>query len=196
MSVEQTTQLIQLILNSVLMSVACALVLGGLTARYAAIGSQIQAFSRSGETNAHTALREAGSHETASEAWGYSRSALQHLKYRYTLSRCTVLAGYYALFFSILSCFVLTLRGLLNWNGLIPVALGCFVFGVATLLLALVLTLVDWHLSDRALLEEAQQLFSLGHEAKLPRSRSRTRRSRAKRRTSLAQQLRQKMRAG
>lgn len=154
MSVEQTTQLIQLILNSVLMSVACAVVLGGLTTRYAALSQQLQQqqAQRSGAEPGLTPLLPS------------PRSTLRQLRTRYMLCRYGVMTGYYALFLAVCSCFVLTLRGLLNWNGLIPIALGCFVLGMATLLLALGLTLVDWHLSDRALLEETQQFLDVSTE--------------------------------
>jgi hypothetical protein len=51
---------------------------------------------------------------------------------------------------------------MIEWNGLIPIALGTFVVGVATLLVAVGLTLIDWQLSDRTLLEETRTLLSLG----------------------------------
>ena len=46
MSVEQTTQLIQLILNSMLMIVACALLLSRITTRQAALEESLQAANR------------------------------------------------------------------------------------------------------------------------------------------------------
>lgn len=162
MSVEQTTQLIQLILNSVLMGVACALVLGGLTARHGAIRQQLQSMSRPDYSQELdnwivkplTELPRSHIHQI--------RHQIKRLRYRYQISRYSVLSAYYALLFSALSCFALVLRGLIQWNGLIPFALGLFVLSVATLLVAIGLTLVDWHLSDRALLEEVHKLLSGG----------------------------------
>jgi hypothetical protein len=174
MSVEQTTQLIQLILNSVLMSVACALVLGGLTARHAAIGQQLQAGNREDAGSEGSGMTMTGA--TQLPRGRFSRKQLHRLRYRYQIARYSVLSAYYALLFSGLSCFALVVRGLLDWNVLIPVSLGFFVGGVATLLVAVSLTLIDWHLSDRALLDEVQKLLTFGQDtAFIPvRSRYRT----------------------
>lgn len=172
MSVEQTTQLIQLILNSVLMSVACALVLGGLTARHAAIGQQIQHRRWEGQDSAE--LSSLGMVTPGRQR--QSRKQRQQLRYRYQLARYSVLSAYYALLFSGLSCFILVIRGMVDWNLLIPVSLGFFVIGVATLLVAVGLTLIDWHLGDRSLLEETHKLLSFGQDAPLvpvqPRQRA------------------------
>ena len=186
MSVEQTTQLIQLILNSVLMSVACAVVLSGLTARYTALSQQLQVH--------HQTQRHPAPPGPTPLPVAYHRTALRHLRLRYTLNRYGVLAGYYALFLAVCSCFILTLRGLLNWNSLIPIALGCFVLGMATLLLALGLTLVDWHFSDRSLLEETQHFLDVGTEAD-PRP-LRPLPNRAARRSKRDRRSRPKMRVG
>lgn len=185
MSVEQTTQLIQLILNSVLMSVACALVLGGLTARHSAIAEQIQAMRQSEDGTVLDVVR--------SRRQG--RSQLRRLQYRYTISRYSVLVAYYALLFSIFSCFTLTVRGMINWNGLIPIALVLFVVGVATLLVSVGLTLVDWHLSDRPMLDEARRLLSLGSEERLSRLRQKFHHSGSSPQPALNRN-RQKMRVG
>ncbi|MBF2028151.1 MAG: DUF2721 domain-containing protein [Oscillatoriales cyanobacterium C42_A2020_001] len=186
MSVEQTTQLIQLILNSVLMSVACALVLGGLTARHSAIAEQIQTMRHNED---YTTL------DLTRSRRGQSRSQLRRLQYRYTISRYSVLAAYYALLFSIFSCFTLTVRGMINWNGLIPVALVLFVVGVATLLVSVGLTLVDWHLSDRPMLDEARRLLSLGNDERLARLRQKFHHSGSSPQSTLNRN-RQKMRVG
>ena len=172
MSVEQTTQLIQLILNSVLMSVVCALALSGLTVRHAAISDRLE---ESRQDELLTNLDLARNHSM-------SRRQLRRLQQRYSISRYSVLTAYYALFFSGLSCFALALRGILDWNWLISVALGVFVFGIASLLVAVGLTLLEIHLSDfakqishgnRPLLDEASHLWRWG---KQPRLRSNSRR--------------------
>jgi len=188
MSVEQTTQLIQLILNSVLMSVACALVLGGLTARHSAIAEQLQAWHHSEETTALESVRNRR---------GQSRSQIRRLQYRYTISRYSVVAAYYALLFAIVSCLTLALRGMINWNGLISLALVLFVVGVATLLVSVGLTLVDWHLSDRPMLDEARRLLSLGNDERLSHLRQKFHHSgSSSRATTLTRNNRQKMRVG
>ena len=154
MSVEQTTQLIQLILNSVLMSVACALVLSALSLRHHDIQQQLQTQQRQ-----------------AQEGLTAARGQVRRLRDRYRLSRFSVVTGYYALVFAMSSCLLLVLRALVEWNGLIPLALVGFVLAVATLLVAVGLMLLDWHLSDRALLEETQTVLSGGLAPTTRRSR-------------------------
>lgn len=162
MSVEQTTQLIQLILNSVLMSVACAFILSGLTTRHGTISSQLLAIQRVDQS---LPLEHWQSDLSANAGRGritYLRHQLRRLRYRYQITRYSVLSAYYALSLSIFSCLILVLRGMVEWNGLIPIALGAFVLAVATLLVSVGLTLIDWHLSDRPLLEETHKLLSFG----------------------------------
>lgn len=141
MSVEQTTQLIQLILNSVLMSVACALVLSGLTVRHATIGDRLEESRQDEPLNANLDL---------TRDHPMPRRQLRRLQQRYSISRYSVLTAYYALLFSTLSCFALAVRGILDWNWLISIALGIFVLGTAALLVAVGLTLIEIHLSDSA----------------------------------------------
>lgn len=174
MSVEQTSQLIQLILNSVLMSVACALVVGSLTARHGTINDQLQALSRKDEEEVRVGRSNSALELSRSRS---QRHQLRRLQYRYQISRYSVIAAYYALLFCIVSCLALTLRGIIQWNVLISLALGLFVLGVATLLLAIGLTLIDWHLGDRPLLDEATRLLSFGNGSGRSRLRSGSRRS-------------------
>ncbi|MDX2240945.1 MAG: DUF2721 domain-containing protein [Leptolyngbyaceae cyanobacterium bins.302] len=195
MSVEQTTQLIQLILNSVLMSVACALVLGGLTTRHAKIHQQLHNINQpefSSEIEGWQSKR--GSHLHRSQI-SQVRNRIKRLRYRYQISRYSVLSGYYALLFAIVSCFALVLRGIMNWNGLIPIALGLFVISIATLLVSIGLTLVDWHLSDRALLEEVQQLLSFGSPDYPPQNLP-SRHLKTKPQSAMLRSTRQRMRVG
>jgi hypothetical protein len=161
MSVEQTTQLIQLILNSVLMGVACALVLGGLIARNVSLSEEIQALNQ--------ASAQAGSPDARGQVLQL-RQQRRALYGRYRLSRYSVMTAYYALLFSIFSGLMLALRGMLDWEWLIPMALALFAVGVSTLLVAVGLTLMEWHFSNRPLLDEAANLLSVG---KTERTRSR-----------------------
>jgi hypothetical protein len=167
MSVEQTTQLIQLILNSVLMGVACSLVLGGLIARHTTLGDEIQALNQANAQDGNSDGRSQGLQ---------LRQQRRSLYSRYRLSRYSVLMAYYALLFSIFSGLMLALRGMLDWDWLIPVALALFALGVSTLLVAVGLTLMEWHISNRPLLDEAAHLLSLGKTDKPLRSRMGSRR--------------------
>lgn len=174
MSVEQTTQLLQLILNSVLMSLACAVLVGGLTVRHGNIRQQLLEFHAFEGTAGLEGWLGKNITELSTARLNHLRLQIKRLRYRYQISRYSVLSAYYALLFSLLSCFVLVLRGMVEWNGLIPAALGLFVLGIATLLVAIGLTLMDWHFSDRALLEEIQKLLGAGNTTYATRSPSRS----------------------
>ncbi|HEY9617864.1 MAG TPA: DUF2721 domain-containing protein [Microcoleaceae cyanobacterium] len=159
MSVEQSTQLIQLILNSILISVACALVLGGLTARQAALEERLQLLARQYSDYAEQFESGAG---LRSDRLGYVKKALRQVQYRYQISHYSVLAVHYALLFSIISVLILAFRTAINMDWLIPIALACFILGIAIMLLGVGLTLIDLHLSDRPLLEDLRSILNLG----------------------------------
>lgn len=170
MSVEQTTQLIQLMLNSMLMSVVCALVLGGLTARHSTLSEEIQVLQQAG-------AQEANGDGVRSQVLQQRRQQ-RYFHTRYRIMGYSVMMAYHALFFSILSGFLLALRGLFGWDWLIPVALALFALGIAALLVAVGLTLIEWHLSNRPLLDEAGNLLSMGRmKQRYERSRPVSRRS-------------------
>lgn len=194
MSVEQTTQLIQLILNSVLMSVACALVLGGLTARHSTFSAHLQSLNRLGSDAASHHAPYSSADLLRGRA--YNRTQLRRFQSRYQLSRYSVMAAYYALFFSVLSCFSLALRGLLQWNSLITVAMGLFVLGITVLLLAIGFTLIDLHLGDFSMGEEVKRLLQAEDDSALSPIHSRSRMGRNSQNPSLGRTGRQKMRAG
>ncbi|MGI0486201.1 DUF2721 domain-containing protein [Pantanalinema rosaneae CENA516] len=158
MSVEQSTQLIQLILNSILISVACALVLGGLTARQAALEERLQLLARQYYDYADVE----GSAGWRSDRLSYVKKALRQVQYRCQISHYSVLAVHYALLFSIVSVLILAFRTAISLEWLIPVALACFIFGIAIMLLGVGLTLIDLHLSDRPLLEDMRGILNLG----------------------------------
>jgi Protein of unknown function (DUF2721) len=110
------------------------------------------------------------------------RKQLRRHQSRHKINHLGVLATYYALLFTVLSCFALALRGLVDWNGLIFVALLLFVFGVGALLIAIVVTLADIHLNDRPMRDEMGKLFngftnrtSLSEVHSRQRSKSRSR---------------------
>lgn len=168
MSVEQTTQLIQLMLNSVLMGVVCALVLGGLTARHSALSEEIQVLNQAGTQDVNL--------DGVRSQVLQQRQQRRYFHTRYQILGYSVLTAYYALLFSILSGFLLALRGLLGWDWLIPAALVLFAIGISTLLVAVGLTLIEWHLSNHPLLDEVGSLLSGGRTGRYSRSRLGSRR--------------------
>lgn len=174
MSVEQSTQLIQLILNSILISVACALVLGGLTARQAALEERLQLLTRQYYDYADPVEGSAG---LRSDRLSYVKKALRQVQYRCQISHYSILAVHYALLFSIVSVLILAFRTAINLDWLIPVAMACFIFGIAIMLISVGLTLIDLHLSDRPLLEDIRGILNLGLSDDAYPATSRTRRS-------------------
>ncbi|UBF24741.1 DUF2721 domain-containing protein [Kovacikia minuta CCNUW1] len=172
MSVEQTTQLIQLILNSVLMTVACGLAVGRLGARHATTEEQLRTAN-----HWFASLLEAGNEIKSADRDSPLRDVrlfqvkkfLRRQQRRYAVTHFSLLAACYALLFSIGSIFVMTLRALINADWLIVVALGLFVVSVAFLLLGIGLTLVDLHSSDLSLWEEVQGMLTSNRSLVQPR---------------------------
>lgn len=169
MSVEQTTQLIQLLLNSVVMGVVCALVVGAVTARHHVLSEEIQALSQASTQE----VNPVGIRAQVLQ----QRRQQRFLHTRYRIVGYSVLTAYYALLFSMLSGFLLALRGLFGADWLIPIALVLFAIGISTLLVTVGLTLIEWHLSHRLLLDEAGNLLSGGRTERYSRSRPGSRHS-------------------
>jgi hypothetical protein len=173
MSVEQTTQLIQLILNSVLMTITCALLLGRAETRQAIAAERLQIALHHYDDLLELSNLAVASPETSAFAVEpvrrtsdnrllQAKKNLRQLQHRYKLSHRSWLALHYALLFSIISTFSLALRSLFYLEWLIPLALAAFVIGVSVLLLGVVLTLCDLHLSDLSLWEELQEMLHPG----------------------------------
>lgn len=148
MSVEQTTQLIQLILNSVLMIVACAFVLGGLLLRRSALENRLQTTSLEYYQVLHLA------YESQSGRLLRLKKQLRHLQQQIQSSRNGITAVYYALMFFVGSTFALSMRTAIDALWLISIAMTLFIAGVGVLLLSVAIILLGLHQSDReALLE-------------------------------------------
>ena len=165
MSVEQTTQLIQLILNSVLMMVACALLLSRIMLRQTALEESLQAANRQcvellglGQER----LSEGKGSDRLTSRLLQAKKQLRQLQHRYKVMRYSVLANAYALMCAIASTLSLALRTVINLEWLVPISLGVFVFGVTLLLLGVCLMLIDLHTADRALWDEITSLLTGG----------------------------------
>jgi hypothetical protein len=150
MSVEHTTQLIQLILNSALMVLGCALLLGRVVQRQEAIETYLINLKQRCETQASpldNSLR--------------IRKQLRSLQQRFQLLQRGATSAYAALLGAIASTFLLALRALLPFEFLIPVSLVCFTFGVAALLVAVCCMLLDLHHAQRSLMEELREIVGV-----------------------------------
>ena len=169
MSVEQTPQLIQLILNSVLLTVACALSLGRLGMGQSAIEERLQLATRR-----YTELLDAGEPNTPSQKLLQSKKSRHHLQRHRRLTHSSLLATNYALLFSIISLLVMSLRALVQGDWLIVLALGLFVVSAGLLLVGIGLTLLDLHASRLPLWDEVKDMMQPGKSGQPPKSRRRT----------------------
>lgn len=166
MSVEQTTQLIQLILNSVLLTVACALTLGRLGMRHSAIEERLQMANRR-----YTELLGVGEESAPGQKLTQAKKSRRHLQRHRRLVHYSLLAVNYALLFSIISLLVMSLRALVNGDWLIVLALGLFVVSAGLLLVGIGVALLDLHSSQLPLWNEVKDMMHLGKSGQPIRSR-------------------------
>lgn len=167
MNIEQTSQLIQLILNSVLMVFSCIVLLSVLLLRHVALVEGLRNLNRE-----YLALIN---HPVI-----FKSDRLSHLKHlvqlrrkRYKAAHGSILVICYALILFVLSTFVLALRTVLGWNGLIQLSLNLFMAGIGLLLLGIVWAALDFHQSKRSLLDELSGAFNATAE-RSPLDKSKT----------------------
>ncbi|MBD0337148.1 MAG: hypothetical protein ICV62_16795 [Cyanobacteria bacterium Co-bin13] len=145
-TVEQTTQLIQLILNSALMMAIALAWWGVVWLRHSAIAAQLQAHQRR-----MAQLR--GVEGQSIEQIAHLRQLRLQIQARYRLTRHSALVMHAVLLALVGSVFSLALRTLMGGNWLIPLALVLFVLGIGGLLLSVGLALLEFY--QIGLLEEA-----------------------------------------
>ena len=137
MSIAQTSQLLQLVLNSAVMMVIALLWWGVVSFRLNMASNHLQRLRRQ--------YRQA----RLIEGGQYLRSQLrQHrhdLSVRYRLTRHSTLIMHNVLLALMASLFLLSLRALVNSNFLITAALFLFVLGAAGILLSVALALMEFY---------------------------------------------------
>ena len=170
MSIDQTSQLIQLVLNSVLMAIACGLVLLAILTRHIGIDQQLRCLNRDVQTlfDGIDPLQEAfiaeavfpstSRHYVPSSARreraGQLKMQQQYLRQRYRISQTSMLATYVALLLLLSNTGLLALRTLIDWDWLVTLSLYLFVAGILVFLMGVGLALLDVYRSRRSLLEE------------------------------------------
>ncbi|GAB4133554.1 MAG: hypothetical protein Fur0046_04450 [Cyanobacteria bacterium J069] len=150
MSVEQTTQLIQLILNSALMVAVGAVVWLGLMLRWVWLDSLRRLSGLEAPRDAGESWRDrrlGWNHSSARSMAGLRRSD-RRLKRQHQTATLSLFTAHGGLLLLLSSTLLLSLRTLWQANWLIQLSLGTFVLGVGGLLIGLGLCLVDWALSD------------------------------------------------
>jgi hypothetical protein len=149
-TVEQTTQLIQLILNSALMMAVALVWWGVVWLRQGAIAAQLQTHQRR--------LAQLRGEGPSAERLAYLRQLRLQLQARYRLTRHSALVMHAVLLALVGSIFSLSLRTLMGGNWLIPLALVLFVGGIGGLLLSVGLALLEFYQLE--LLEETRPIRS------------------------------------
>ncbi|MBW4525875.1 MAG: DUF2721 domain-containing protein [Phormidium tanganyikae FI6-MK23] len=159
MSIDDTTQLIQLILNSVLMLLACAFVLGGLLLRRSVIENRLQitnveyfqSLDRFDQSNRLLMLQK----------------QIRYLQQRVKSANNGILVMYYAFILFVSSTFALAIRTVFSAEWLVTGSMALFVAGTAILLFSVAIVLVDLHQSDRPFWQEMRDILA----SDMPRKR-------------------------
>ncbi|MBD2464324.1 DUF2721 domain-containing protein [Oscillatoria sp. FACHB-1407] len=170
MSIEQTSQLLQLILNSVLMLTTCVVIWGVLTVRHIAIHHRLRGLNQEyfELLNHAVMLRGDRLHQI--------RNQLQQFRQRYQTIYLSLLTLYGAVLFLSISAFMIVLRSLLNWQWLITGSLLLFALGTGAMLVGIGLALLDFYRSRQTMVEEMSWVLGLGEDvmdlklAKTPRT--------------------------
>lgn len=156
MSVEQTSQLLQLVLNSVLMLTVCVVLWGVLIVRHTAVHNRLRGLNQEYFELLNHAVMLRG------DRLQQIRGQLQQFRQRYQITHLGLLTLYAALLLLGLSTLVLALRSLLNWEWLIVGSLLLFTVGIAAMLAGTALALLDFWRSRHSVLEEMSWVLDLG----------------------------------
>jgi hypothetical protein len=164
MTVEQTTQLIQLVLNSVLMVLACAFVLGGLLLRRSVLENRLQTTSIEYFQILHRVndLRGESDGHLQSHRFRFLKKRLRHLQQQVKATHVSILGLYYALMLFATSVFSLSMRTIVSAAWLISSAMALFLGGVVILLFSVALVLLELHKSENPVWQEMRETFMLG----------------------------------
>ncbi|MBE9012578.1 DUF2721 domain-containing protein [Pseudanabaenaceae cyanobacterium LEGE 13415] len=168
MSIDDPTQLIQLILNSVLMLLACAFVLGGLLLRRSVIENRLQI------TNVEY-FQILDRFEQSKRSLMLQKQ-IRHLQQRVKSANNGILVMYYALGLFVASTFTLSIRTVFNIEWLVTGSMALFVAGTAILLFSVAIVLVDLHHSDRPFWQEMRDILASDLPKKRRIKKIRTRR--------------------
>jgi len=146
MSIEQTNQLLLLILNSTLMAMLSAGLLGGAGLRLRSLSGQVNRVQRRYQQMMHHLEQDDISVDRArlTVALKKNRGDRQRLSNQYLWSRLGMLLFHGALLVFGMSLLALALRSLLSFDKLVSIALVLFTLGAAGLLTGIGCTLRDF----------------------------------------------------
>jgi hypothetical protein len=160
MAIEMTTRIIQLILAPVVMVSASAIVLSGLWSHYGAINDRLRAMARE-----RLALLKATAGQAEgtfnAERLGEIDGQIPDLLRRHTLMRNAILLVYWASAIFIANMFVIAWAAVSTADWLAAVTLLTFLAGLGALLLGILLTTFEVHISHRAVQYEVKRVTNI-----------------------------------
>lgn len=146
MSIAQTSQLLQLVLNSAVMMVIALIWWGVVVFRLNMVSNHMQRLRRQ--------CRRTQADDDRQQLLMRLRQRRHDLTVRYRLTRHSALIMHYVLLSLMASLLLLSLRALVNSNLLITSALFLFVLGAAGILLSVALALMEFYQLNLLMVQE------------------------------------------
>lgn len=162
-SAQAVAATIQLILAPVVMVTSCAIMVGGLLQRYAAINDRMRAMTR----ERFELLRSMGRTDSAqldpfvAERLGEIDAQFPDLLHRHTLIHTSVLTVYCAVLVFVASMFVIAGAAAFSSSAAATAVLILFLAGTAVFLAGVLLTALEVRTSQRAVVYEVERVMSL-----------------------------------
>ena len=167
MSVQTVAATIQLILAPVVMVTSCAILVGGLLQRYAAINDRMRAMTRE-RFDLVRSISGVGSAATpapldpfVAERIGEIDAQIPDLLRRHKLIHNSVLTVYCAVLVFVASMFVIAVAAAFSSSAAATAVLVLFLLGTAVFLFGILLTALEVRTSQRAVVYEVERVMSL-----------------------------------
>ena len=167
MSIQTVAGTIQIIIAPVVMITACAILLGGMQAQFAAINDRLRARAR--ERLELLRTPDWGLSNVASLVGVYAIERLREidaqmprLLRRHQLVHNAVLTLYCAVLVFVLTMFIIAVAAAQHSSGMATLALVVFLIGIATVLVGVAVMAVEIRRSNDALQYETQRVLELG----------------------------------
>ena len=161
MNVETVTRTIQLVIAPVVMVSACAILLGGLLARFSAISDRMRSMSRERLELIFPNATEAASQARWQERLTEIDVQLPLLLRRHRLAHHAVLSVYSSAAMLIVDMFVIAVAAVVSSDWSATLVLMLFLLGMFLLLLGVLYTMTEVRTSHRAVEYEVNRILSL-----------------------------------
>jgi hypothetical protein len=164
MNAEMVASTIQLILAPVVMVTACALILNGVLARYAAVNDRLRLLSRERFDLVRAGRGQLADDEISRERLQEIDAQVPELVRHHRLLHDGVLAVYAAILVFVLDMFVIAIAAMSGAAWLATAALLTFLGGTGVLLIGVLLTALEVRTSHRAVQFEAERVSRLASQ--------------------------------